>query len=151
AAIKILHAHLANEDASAFQAEAHTIAELIHPHIIRVLDFDVENGTPFLVLDYAPNGSLSQRHKRDERVPLARIVSYVDQVANALQYAHDRKHVHRDVKPANMLVGRQDDILLSDFGISSIAHSTSSMNTESPLGTLAYMAPEQIQGHARPA
>lgn len=151
AAIKILHAHLADEDASAFQAEAHTIAELIHPRIIRVLDFDVENGTPFLVLDYAPSGSLSQRHKRGERVPLAQIVSYVDQVADALQYAHDRKHVHRDVKPANMLVGRQDEILLSDFGISSIAHSTSSMHTESPLGTLAYMAPEQIQGHARPA
>lgn len=151
AAIKILHAHLGKEDAEAFQAEARTIAELIHPHIIRVLDFDVENSMPFLVLDYAPEGSLRRRHKRGEQVPLERVVAYASQVADALQYAHDRKHVHRDVKPENMLIGRQGEILLSDFGIASIAHSTSSMNTEAPLGTLAYMAPEQIQGHARPA
>ncbi|MEO7022535.1 MAG: serine/threonine-protein kinase [Ktedonobacteraceae bacterium] len=151
AAIKILHAHLVGEEAGAFQAEARIISELIHPHIIRVLDFDVEHGTPFLVLDYAPQGSLRQRYKRDQRVPLEQVVVYVDQVADALQYAHDRKHVHRDVKPANMLVGRQGEILLSDFGIASVAHSTSSMRTESPLGTLAYMSPEQIEGHARPA
>lgn len=151
AAVKILHAHLAGEEAAHFQEEARTIAELIHPHIIRVLDFDVQENTPFLVLDYAPNGSLRQRHKKGEQVPLDLVVSYVTQVAGALQYAHDRKHIHRDVKPENMLVGRQGEILLSDFGISSVAHSTSSMRTEAPLGTLVYMAPEQIQGYARPA
>jgi serine/threonine protein kinase len=151
AAVKILHAHLAGEEAAHFQEEARTIAELIHPHIIRVLDFDVQENTPFLVLDYAPNGSLRQRHKKGEQVPPGLVASYVTQVAEALQYAHDRKRIHRDVKPENMLVGRQGEILLSDFGISSVAHSTSSMRTEAPLGTLAYMAPEQIEGHARPA
>ncbi len=151
AAVKILHAHLAGEEAAHFQEEARTIAGLIHPHIIRVLDFDVQENMPFLVLDYAPNGSLRQRHKKGEQVPLGLVASYVTQVAEALQYAHDRKRIHRDVKPENMLVGRQGEILLSDFGISSIAHSTSSMRTEAPLGTLAYMAPEQIEGHARPA
>ncbi len=151
AAVKILHAHLAGDEAGHFQEEARIIAELIHPHIIRVLDFDVQENTPFLVLDYAPNGSLRQRHKKNEQVPLNRVVSYVTQMAQALQYAHERKRIHRDVKPENMLVGRQGEILLSDFGISSVAHSTSSMRTEAPLGTLAYMAPEQIQGHARPA
>jgi serine/threonine protein kinase len=151
AAVKILHAHLAGEEATHFQEEARTIAELIHPHIIRVLDFDVQENTPFLVLDYAPNGSLRQRHKKGEQVPLGLVASYVTQVAEALQYAHDRKRIHRDVKPENMLVGRQGELLLSDFGISSVAHSTSSMRTEAPLGTLAYMAPEQIEGHARPA
>jgi serine/threonine protein kinase len=151
AAVKILHAHLTGDEAARFQEEARTIAELIHPHIIRVLDFDVQENTPFLVLDYAPNGSLRQRHKKGEQVPLGLVASYVTQVAEALQYAHDRKRIHRDVKPENMLVGRQGEILLSDFGISSVAHSTSSMRTEAPLGTLAYMAPEQIEGHARPA
>lgn len=151
AAIKVLRAHLAGEDGTAFQEEARTIAELIHPNIIRVLDFDLQNGTPFLVLDYAPSGSLRQRHKRGERVPLEQIILYVNQIASALQYAHDRKHIHRDVKPENMLIGRQNEILLTDFGIASVAHSTSSMNTEAPMGTLAYMSPEQLQGHARPA
>ena len=151
AAVKLLHAHLAGEEAAHFQEEARIIAELIHPHIIRVLDFDVQENTPFLVLDYAPNGSLRQRHKKGEQVPLDLVVSYVTQMAEALQYAHERRRIHRDVKPENMLVGRQGELLLSDFGISSVAHSTSSMRTEAPLGTLVYMAPEQIQGHARPA
>lgn len=151
AAVKLLHAHLAAEEATHFQEEARIIAELIHSHIIRVLDFDIQEQTPFLVLDYAPNGSLRQRHKKGEQVPLAQVTSYVSQLADALSYAHARKRIHRDVKPENMLVGRQGEILLSDFGIASVAHSTSSLQTELPLGTLAYMAPEQIQGHARPA
>jgi serine/threonine protein kinase len=151
AAVKLLHAHLAEEEAAHFQEEARIIAELIHPHIIRVLDFDIQEQIPFLVLDYAPDGSLRQRHKKGEQVSLGLVTSYVTQVAEALYYAHNRKRIHRDVKPENMLVGRQGEILLSDFGIASVAHSTSSQQTELPLGTLAYMAPEQIQGHARPA
>lgn len=151
AAIKVLHARLVGDEGAAFQEEARTIAELIHPNIIRVLDFDLQDGTPFLVLDYAAHGSLRQRHKRGERLSLEQVVVYLNQAADALQYAHDRKHIHRDVKPENMLVGRQGEILLTDFGIASIAHSTSSMRTEAALGTLAYMAPEQIQGRPRPA
>ncbi len=151
AAIKVLHGHLVGEAAEDFQAEARIISELRNAHIIRVLDFDIERGMPFLVLDYAPEGSLAQRHKRGTKVPLEQVVTYVEQVADALQYAHDRKLIHRDVKPANMLVGRQGEILLSDFGIAAVAHSTSSMHTESAVGTLAYMAPEQLQGHARAA
>ncbi|HEY1350990.1 MAG TPA: serine/threonine-protein kinase [Ktedonobacteraceae bacterium] len=151
AAVKLLHAQLADSEVAHFQEEARIIAELIHPHIIRVLDFDVQNHIPFLVLDYAPNGSLRQRHQKGEQVPQDLVVSYLTQIADALHYAHRSKRIHRDVKPENMLVGRQGEILLSDFGIASVAHSTSSMHTEVPLGTLAYMAPEQLQGHPRPA
>jgi serine/threonine protein kinase len=151
AAVKLLHAHLAEEEAVHFQEEARIIAELIHPHIIRVLDFDIQEQVPFLVLDYAPNGSLRQRHRKGEQVSLDLVTSYVTQMAQALSYAHTCKRIHRDVKPENMLVGRQGEILLSDFGIASVAHSTSSQQTELPLGTLTFMAPEQIQGHARPA
>jgi serine/threonine protein kinase len=151
AAIKILHSHLENEDIANFQHEAQTIAQLAHPHIIRVLDFDVQQGVPFLVLEYAPNGSLRRYHPYRERVPLALVVDYVQQIASALQYAHDRKLIHRDVKPENMLLNAQGRIVLTDFGIATLAHSTSSMRTQETIGTMAYMAPEQIQGKPRPA
>src|SRR6266516_3268318 len=153
AAIKVLHAHLSSQEAEHFQQEAETIATLAHPSIVRVFDFDVQEGIPFLVMDYAPNGSLRQRYPKGKLVPLPQIVSFVKQVAAALQYAHDKKYIHRDVKPENMLIGQHQEMLLSDFGIATIAHSTSSLsaNAEGTSGTLAYMAPEQIEGHPRPA
>src|SRR5215469_13075238 len=153
AAIKVLHAHLTGSEAKHFQQEAETIATLVHPGIIRVLDFDVQEGVPFLVIDYAPGGTLRRRYPKGSLVPLPVIVSAVKQVADALQYAHEQKFIHRDVKPENMLLGRRQEVLLSDFGIATIAHSTSSLSTsaEGTSGTLTYMAPEQIEGHPRAA
>src|SRR5438270_12312511 len=129
AAIKVLHAHLTETEAEHFQQEAQTISTLIHPSIIRVFDYDVQEGVPFLVMDYAAGGSLRKLHPRGSVVPLAQIVSYVKQVADALQYAHEQKFIHRDVKPENMLVGRRDEVLLSDFGIATVAHSSGSLST----------------------
>lgn len=151
AAIKLLHTNLAREDIESFRAEARTLVRLIHPQVIRVLDFGIDENTPFLVMDYAPNGTLRQRHPRGQQLPLARVIEYVNQVAAALQYAHDEKIIHRDVKPENLLIGRHQEILLSDFGIAVVAQSTLTQLTQQLTGTAAYMAPEQIQGHARPA
>jgi len=153
AAIKVLHAHLTEQEAEHFQQEAQTIATLVHPGIVRVFDYDVQDGVPFLVMDYAPNGTLRRRYPKGSLVPLPVIISSVKQVADALQYAHEQKFIHRDVKPENMLLGRRQEVLLSDFGIATIAHSTSSLNVDAQgtSGTLAYMAPEQIEGHPRPA
>jgi len=144
---------LTEQEAEHFQQEAQTIATLVHPGIVRVFDYDVQDGVPFLVIDYAPNGSLRQRYPKGSLVPLPVIVSVVKQVADALQYAHEQKFIHRDVKPENMLLGRRQEVLLSDFGIATIAHSTSSLGVgaEGASGTLAYMAPEQIEGHPRAA
>ena len=115
AAIKILH--LIDIDARKFQEEAETTEQLVHPHIVRLLDFDIEQGTPFLVLEYAPSGSLRTRHPKGSSVPLARVGEYLKEIAPALQYAHDQHILHRDIKPDNMLIGRQGELLLSDFGI----------------------------------
>jgi len=151
AAIKVLHAHLSGQEAEHFQHEAETIATLAHPSIVRVFDFDVQDGVPFLVMDYAPNGSLRRRYPKGSLVPLPQIVSSVKQVADALQYAHEQKLIHRDVKPENMLLGRRDEVVLSDFGIATVIHSSASFSTQGAVGTLAYMAPEQIEGHPRAA
>jgi serine/threonine protein kinase len=153
AAIKVLHTHLTDQEAEHFQQEAQTIATLVHPGIVRVFDYDVQEGVPFLVMDYAPGGTLRRRYPKGSLVPLPVIISAVRQVADALQYAHEQKFIHRDVKPENMLLGRREEVLLSDFGIATIAHSTSSLSAsaQGTSGTLAYMAPEQIEGHPRPA
>ena len=151
AAIKVLHAHLTSQQAEHFHREVQTITKLSHPSIVRVFDYDVQDGVPFLVMDYAPNGSLRHRYPVGSVVPLAQVVSSVKQVAAALQYAHERKVIHRDVKPENMLVGRQQEVLLSDFGLATLAHSSASLSTQEVIGTLPYMAPEQIEGHPHAA
>lgn len=79
-----------------FRTEARNIAHLIHPNIVRVLEFGVENDVPFLVLDHAPYGTLRQRHPYGTPLPLSIVASYVKQMAEALQYAHDEKLIHRD-------------------------------------------------------
>ena len=151
AAIKVLRTQLGSEDAGAFGTEARTIAHLVHPNIVRVLEFGIEARTPFLVMDYAPNGTLRQRHAKGAVLTPAIILPYITQTAAALQYAHDQKLIHRDIKPENMLLGRNNEILLSDFGIALVTQSSRYQNTQDVVGTVAYMSPEQIQGKPRPA
>ncbi|MFL5626402.1 MAG: serine/threonine protein kinase [Ktedonobacteraceae bacterium] len=151
AAIKLLRTNLTQAEVEGFRQEARTLVHLIHPHIVRILDFGLDGNTPFLVMDYAPNGTLRQHHPRGEMLPLATVVEYVQQIASALQYAHDAKIIHRDIKPENILLGRQHELLLSDFGIATVAHSTRTQFTLAMTGTITYMAPEQIQAHPRPA
>src|SRR6266436_4324491 len=151
AAIKVLYAQLANHGMEGFLTEARTIARLRHPHIIQVLDFGVEAQTPFLVMDYAPGGNLRQRHPKGTLLPLDTVLTYVMQVAQALQYAHQEKLIHRDIKPENMLLGRDNELLLSDFGLAIIAPSSRQEQAEDRSGTMAYMSPEQLQGKPRPA
>src|SRR5216684_3274829 len=95
AAVKVLHGQLAGHDVEGFLSEARTLARLRHPHIVQVLDFAVEGTTPFLVLDYAPGGTLRKRHPKGTQLPLDTVVTYVMQVAEALQYAHQEKLIHR--------------------------------------------------------
>ncbi|HZR43239.1 MAG TPA: serine/threonine-protein kinase, partial [Ktedonobacteraceae bacterium] len=154
AAVKILQAHLTHsEDLKAFINEARTF-RLKHPHIVPLLDFGIVlNDVPYLVMEYAPHGTLRERHPAGTQVPLPVVVSYVKQIASALQYAHDHYLIHRDVKPENMLVGANGEILLTDFGIAAVAHNsfTLSKEQENIGGTASYMAPEQFEGKPRPA
>ncbi len=144
-AIKLLHTRLLSQDQESFLREARTIASLEHPSIIRVIDCGIERDIPFIIMNYASLGTLRQRHPKGSILPLATIIPYVKQVASALHYAHERKLVHRDVKPENMLLGRKNEVLLSDFGVALVT-STTAQSTKEVAGTVAYMAPEQIMG-----
>src|SRR5579885_276034 len=147
AAIKVLLTELNEEKEQLFLSEAQTLAQLAHPNIVRVREFAIERATPFLVMDYAPGGALRQRHPKGSCLSLDLAVSYMKLVAAALQYAHNRGIIHRDVKPDNILQGTES-IMLSDFGISMYLPSPSQSPSQSWAGTLPYMSPEQSEGQA---
>src|SRR5579884_3849194 len=111
-ALKVLRIQLANDALQDFLKEAQTIARLEHPHIVRVLEYGVEGHTPFLVMNYAPNGTLRQRHPRGSRLSPEEVLPYVQQIASALDYAHQEKLIHRDIKPENILLGRANEVQL---------------------------------------
>src|SRR5450432_763101 len=113
AAIKVLQMRVGSTGIEQFRTEARTIASLVHPHIVRVLDFGVQQDIPFLVMDYAPGGSVRQRYPEGSLVPIASVISYTKQIAAALQHAHDQHFIHRDVKPGNMLLLNENTLLLS--------------------------------------
>ena len=145
-AVKLLDTNLASGDLQNFLTEARTIAHLSHPNIIRIVDFDIEQNIPYLVMEYAPNGTLRQRHPKGTRVPLPLIVMYVRQIASALHYAHAQRLIHRDVKPENLLLGQKNEIQLGDFGAALITRTSLILQTQNVIGTASYMAPEQLQG-----
>jgi serine/threonine protein kinase len=137
------------EERDKFLDEARHLASFSDPHIVRVLECGIQDNTPFLALEYAPDGTLRTRHPKGTRLSPNVIVDYVNQIAAGLKYAHDRRLIHRDVKPENMLL-RNNQVLISDFGIAA-AEKTSSfrkMQTQDDvMGTMGYMAPEQYDGN----
>ncbi len=144
-AIKILRARLSQDTLGDFLNEARAF-RLEHPNIMRIRDFGVDNEIPFLVMDYVPGGTLRRKHPFGSHLSLPTIISYVKQIGEALQYAHDDGLVHRDVKPENMLVGPKGEILLSDFGIVTTSYTWNPAGAHGVAGTAVYMAPEQIDG-----
>jgi len=148
-AVKIISTQLVATDQERFIRQARTSASLEHPHIVRVFNFGIQDEIPFLAMSYAPNGTLRQRHPQGSRVSPDNVLSYVQQIASALQYAHNLKIMHHDIKPENMLVGSEGEILLSDVGIA-VATSIS-QESKNTAGTIGYMAPEQIMGNPSPA
>ena len=130
-----------------FLREARMVASLEHPNILPVYDFGEDNGVPFLVMPYLSGGTLRER-LRSGPVPLALASLWITQLADALDAAHAAGVLHRDVKPANVLVGRNDRLFLADFGIAKMLESQSGLTaTGVVVGTPIYMAPEQAQGY----
>jgi hypothetical protein len=131
--------------AQRFRDEARLVARLEHPNIIPIYAYDIDEalGIPWMAMRLVPSGSLSELIKR-ERLPLARSVAILRGVAEALDYAHAKGVVHRDVKPQNVLLDEAGRVYLADFGIGKMLESSGGLTgTGMIVGTPQYMAPEQ--------
>ncbi len=128
-----------------FYREAKAAGVLQHPNIVTIYEMAESGGTPFIAMEYLEGESLEKLIARRAALPLATKVGYVVQACRALEYAHRRGVVHRDVKPANIMVTRDGVVKVVDFGIARLAD-TSKTQTGMLLGTLAYMSPEQVRG-----
>jgi len=137
-----------------FRREAEVTTEIGHPNIVDVMDFhEMEDGRPYMVMEYLEGENLASRLARDGRMPAEDVLLLAQQVGSALQAAHDHGIVHRDMKPENIyLVDSADGLKAKvlDFGISKIQHSKSIVTEDhSLLGTVYYMSPEQAEGAVR--
>jgi serine/threonine protein kinase len=132
-----------------FEREAKSLARLSHPNIIKVIDYGEYEGSPYLVMEYMPGGTLKQ--KLGKPMPWQDAVRLLIPIAEALEYAHEQKIIHRDVKPSNILLMQKGQPMLTDFGIAKILESDETFTltgTGIGVGTPEYMAPEQWTGSA---
>jgi Protein kinase domain len=154
-ALKVLAPHLGEDEAfrQRFMRESRAAAGVDHPHIIPVFEAGEADGVLFIAMRYVSYGDVRMLIDREGRLSAARTAAITAQVASALDAAHARGLVHRDVKPGNILLAEaggagQDHVYLSDFGLSKHSLAASTLTaTGQFMGTLDYVSPEQIQGH----
>ncbi len=147
-AVKVLAAHVAEDPASVhrFQREARAAARVSqHPHVVTIYDVGEHGGLPFIVMELMDGGSLA-RVLRAGPPARALALRWIAEAASALDAAHERDVVHRDVKPGNLLLDGAGRLGVADFGIARLAYETSVTLTGQVLGTAAYVAPEQVSG-----
>ena len=146
--IKVLHAHLAKdpEMRERFKREAESSSQLLHPHICPILDFADLQDLVYLVMPHLAGGSLADILMRDKSVAPGASATICAQVAIALDYAHRRGIVHRDIKPDNILFDEDGHALITDFGIATARFHGRLTRSGRAMGTPHYMSPEQAMG-----
>src|SRR5512143_3485523 len=152
-AVKVMHPHLAEDTnfITRFRREAKSVAELRHPYIVQVFDFDTQGENYYMVMEYIEGGQtlkqvLQKLAERAERLPIEQTLDIVAKLADALAYAHNLGMIHRDIKPANVLLASLDRPVLSDFGIARLMNESGLTVSGMLIGTPAYMSPEQGRG-----
>lgn len=151
-AIKLIHPHLASdpEFVRRFEEEAAAVAALRHPNIIQVYDFNHDDDTYYMVLEFVEGETLAARlqHLRtaNRRLPLDEALTLMATVSEAVHNAHERSLIHRDLKPANVMLDATGRPVLMDFGLAKIVGGSKQTATGAIMGTPAYISPEQVRG-----
>lgn len=148
-AVKLLRAELAEDDrfVERFRREARAAAALAHPNIASVFDYGEDDGRRFIVMELVDGGEdLARLLAREGALAPARAAAICAQMCDALAHAHQRGVIHRDVKPANVIVGEDDHVKVTDFGIARAAGDSTLTATGTVLGTAQYISPEQASG-----
>jgi len=151
-AVKMIHPHLSNDPdfVKRFEEEATAVAQLRHPGIIQVYDFNSDDDTYYMVLEFVPGETIQDHLKRlnadDRRLSVTKALEYIADICDAVDYAHQRGMIHRDIKPANLMLNVMGQAILMDFGIAKIVGGQRHTATGAVVGTAMYMAPEQITG-----
>jgi serine/threonine-protein kinase len=148
-AIKLLADNLAHDDGfrERFMREARLAAQLDHPNVVKVFDVSGDEDRPFIVMELVDGGTLGDRLDQRRRMDANEAIELLVQGCRGLGHAHERKLVHRDVKPHNLLIrGADGCVKVADFGIARAAEDTRLTRTGSVIGTERYMAPEQLHG-----
>lgn len=157
AVLKFLRRHTLFEHLERFKREAQIVASLRHPGIVRMYDYGVDRGRPYMVMEYIEGMSLDIFAARlqmvgQERLRIRRIVEICCELCVALEYLHDQGVVHRDIKPANVIVDLGGRPKLIDFGIARRIQGREGVTLEGEMiGTLVYMSPEQTEGGSGPS
>lgn len=149
-AVKVLHDEFTANSAflARFEREARAMAGLNHPNMVQVYDYGQENGSPYIVMEYVRGKTMRDLLREQNTPPPERAAEVMADVAGALQYAHDHGIVHRDVKPANIMIDVEGAVKVADFGIAQGADEDNQLTqVGAVVGTAAYFSPEQAQGH----
>ena len=149
-AIKVLREQFSSDDdfIKRFSYEAQAVARLSHPNIVNVYDFGREGDAYFIVMELVEGETLAAMLRDEQRIPESVAIDYATQIAAGLAFAHRQGLLHRDVKPANILVTRDDVVKLGDFGIARVV-AENAIGVTQPgmvMGSVAYVSPEQAQG-----
>lgn len=147
-AVKILRLDLQNEPQTQarFQREALATSELSHPNIVSVLDVGTDHGLPYMVMEYVDGPDLKEYIRKNSPLDLREVIRIMDQILSAVALAHKHNVIHRDLKPQNILMDKRGNIKIADFGIAVALNQSSITQTNSVMGSVHYMSPEQTRG-----